>query len=283
MKEVRKKRKKNILRLQVIGLVASGIVVLAILLFLFLFRITTVTVEGNIHYTEDEIKSMVMDGFLLDNSLFLSITKRDVEYEDVPFLTSIQVQMTGRDSVRIRVNEKSVIGYVEFEEEYWYFNRDGIVVERCSTPAMTAEERIAKEESEKLRSEAEAQGLASAITAEMTAKNYVPEVRGFSFEKVVLGEQLPVEDDSIFNALYSLNQMMNKDNIPADFVLFDEEYNIYLYYGDAEVRLGQDERLEDKMTTLAAIMPQLEGMSGILHLENYSTVDTGVVFEKNNS
>ena len=59
MKEVRKKRKKNILRLQVIGLVASGIVVLAILLFLFLFRITTVTVEGNIHYTEDEINQIL--------------------------------------------------------------------------------------------------------------------------------------------------------------------------------------------------------------------------------
>lgn len=283
MKKVQRERKKKVLRWQIIGLAVSAMVMLGILLFLFLFRITTVTVEGNIHYTEDEIKAMVMEGFLSDNTLVLSISKREVEYENVPFLNSIQVQMTGRDSVRIRVNEKSVVGYVEYEDEYWYFNREGIVVECCSSPAMTAEERIAKEESEKMRSEAEAQGIASAVSAELTVKNYVPEIRGFSFEKVVLGAQLPVEDDSIFNTLYSLNQMMNKDNIPADFVLFDEAYNIYLYYGDAEVRLGQDDHLEDKMSTLASIMPQMEGMSGILHLENYSSIDTGVVFEKSNS
>ncbi len=280
MKKHVKKHKRNVLRRQVIGLVTIGIIALGILLFLFLFRITEVTVEGNIHYTEDEIKSMVMDGFWSDNSLALSLTRREMKFENKPFLSSINVQMTGRDSVRIRVNEKSVVGYVEFENEYWYFNREGIVVEQCATPAMTAEERIAKEESERLRAEAEAQGLV-AVSAELPVKNYVPEVRGFSFESVVLGEQLPVEDDSIFNSLYSLNQMMNKDNIPADFVLFDEEYNIYLYYGSAEVRLGQDDHLEEKMTALASIMPQMEGMSGTLHLENYSDIDSGVVFKKN--
>lgn len=279
MEKIRKKRKINVLRAQIIGLAVSGIVALIILLFLFLFRIREVTVEGNIHYTEDEIKSMVMDGFLSDNTIVLAFSKRDMDMEGVPFLTTISVQMTGRDSVRIRVNEKSVVGYVEFENEYWYFNREGIVVERCTTPVMTAEERIAKEENERLRTEAQAQGLA-AVSAEITVKNYVPEVRGFSFESVVLNEQLPVEDDSIFNTLYSLNQMMNKDNIPADFVLFDEEYNIFLYYGNAEVRLGQDDHLEEKMTALASIMPQMEGLSGTLHLENYSDIDSGVVFKK---
>lgn len=279
MNKRRKKRTGKGLRLQVIALVTSGIIAVGLLIFLFGFRITSVTVDGNIHYTEDEIKAMVMNGFLSENSLVMSIANREVIFDDKPFLNSVNVQMTGRNSIRIRVNEKSVVGYVEYADEYWYFNRDGIVVERCTAPAMTAEERVAKEENEKLRSEAEAQGIVS-VAAEVMTRNYVPEVRGFSFEEVVLGEQLPVGDDSIFNTLYSLNQMMNKDNIPADFVLFDEEYNIYLYYGNAEVRLGQDVQLEDKMTTLASIMPEMEGMSGTLHLENYSNVNSGVVFEK---
>lgn len=279
MKEIQDKGNKTIPRWQFVILGITVFVTVAVLGFLFGFRITKVTVEGNIHYTEEEIKDLVMDGFFADNSLALSISKHDVSIENKPFLNSIQVRMTGRDSVRIRVNEKSVVGYVECENAYWYFNRDGIVVERCDTPAMTAEERIAKEES--INSGTGDTG--TFVEAELIAKNYVPEVRGFSFETIVLGEQLPVEDDSIFNSLYSINQMMNKDNIPADFVLFDEEYNIYLYYDNAEVRLGQDDRLEEKMTTLAAIMPQMEGMSGILHLEKYSGSDAQVVFEKSTS
>lgn len=277
--EKQNRSSRNILRLQFIVLIVTGVLAGAILLFLFLFRIKDVTVEGNIHYTDEEIKEFVMDGALSDNSLILSLTKREMTFENVPFLTSVNVQMTGRDSVRIRVNEKGVVGYVECQDLYWYFNREGVVVECCTTPVMTAEERIAKEESEKLRAEAEGQGLTS-VSAELTVKNYVPEVRGFSFEEVVLGERLPVEDESIFNTLYSLNQMMNKDNIPADFVLFDEEYNVYLYYGNAEIRLGKDDHLEDKLSTLASIIPELGGLSGVLHLENYSDVDSGVVFEK---
>lgn len=275
-----KKRSINWLRIQMSILIVTGIFAVFVLLFLFLFRIKEVTVEGNIHYTKEEIMAEVMNGFLSDNSVVLSVTKHEVEYDNVPFINSINVQMTGRDSVRIRVNEKSVVGYVEYNNEYWYFNRDGTVVEQCGAPVMTAEERIAKEVQEQVRAEAEAEGI-TAVAADIIVKNYVPEVRGFSFEQVVLGEQLPVEDDSVFNTLYSMNQMMNKDNIPADFVMFDSEYNMYLYYDNVEVRLGQDDMLEEKMTTLASIMPQMEGMSGTLHLENYSNVESGVVFKKN--
>ena len=145
---------------------------------------------------------------------------------------------------------------------------------------MTADERIAKEHQEQIREQAEAEGV-TAVAADIIVKNFVPEVRGFSFDHVLLGEQLPVEDESIFNTLYSMNQMMNKDNIPADFVMFDSEYNVYLYYGDIQVCLGQDDMLEEKMATLASIMPQMEGMSGTLHLENYSNVKSGIVFKKN--
>lgn len=277
MKEIQNKRKKKIPKWQIVVLVVTTLVTAAVLLFLFGFQIKEVSVEGNIHYTEEEITDLVMDGFLADNSLALSISKRETVYEDKPFLSSIQVRMTGRNKVRIRVNEKSVVGYVEYENAYWYFNRDGVVVERCDTPAMTAEERIAKEKSINEGTDS------SAAEADTAVKNYVPEVRGFSFEKVVLGEQLKVEDASIFNSLYSINQMMNKNQVPADFVRFDETYHIYLYYGSVEVRLGQDDHLEEKMTTLASVMPEMDGLTGVLHLEKYTEGNGQVIFEKTDS
>lgn len=41
------------------------------------YTVRTVYVEGNVHYTEDEIKEIVMSGPLGDNSLYLSLKYRD--------------------------------------------------------------------------------------------------------------------------------------------------------------------------------------------------------------
>lgn len=300
-------------------LVISGILVLSILLFLFLFRVSTVTVEGNIHYTEDEVKAMVMDGMSSGNSLILSMTKKEEKIENVPFMDSISVEMTGRTSVRIVVSEKNVVGYVEYENACWYFDRDGMVVEKSGTPVLTAAERVAAErsavkpnEDESGNTQAEGgntdgvvapredsgdgnapgedavvpetaaeDGMLQAELAEAPVKNFVPSVRGLTFDRIETGRQLDIPNPNIFNTLSSLNQMINKDNIPPDYVQFDENSNIYLYYGTVEVRLGKDEKLEEKMNTLASIMPETQGLSGVLHLENYSEIENGVIFQKN--
>ena len=75
--------------------------------------------------------------------------------------------------------------------------------------------------------------------------------------------------------------MINKDNIPPDKVIYDADSNITLIYGDIEVWLGKDEHLEEKMNTLASIMQEMDGLSGILHLEEYDSSRSGVIFEKN--
>ena len=48
------------------------------------YTIETVYVEGNVHYSEDEIKAIVMDGFLGDNSLYLSLKYKDKGIEGFP-------------------------------------------------------------------------------------------------------------------------------------------------------------------------------------------------------
>lgn len=271
-KGTRKKRKENT---KLIALVTvSGILVLAILLFLFLFQINTVTVEGNIHYTDAEVKAMVMDDIFSGNSLLFSLTKRTEEIENVPFMESIRVEMTARDAIRLVVTEKNIVGYLACDNAYWYFDRDGMVVEKTAEPVLTAEERL-----EKAASENTDEGVIQG--AELPVKNFVPLVEGLSFEQITVGKELNIPNPGIFNALSSINQMINKDNIPPDKVVYDEDSNITLVYGDIEVRLGKDEQLEEKMNTLASIMPQMEGMSGVLHLEDYSTSQSGVVFEKN--
>lgn len=273
-KATREGQKTNRTMIMLVGI--SGVLTAAILLFIFLFHIKKVTVEGNIHYTEEEIKAMIMGDAFSENSILFTLKNGTQEMEDVPFLESIRVEMIARDEVRLMVTEKSIVGYLEYNGAYWYFDRNGIVVEKTEEPAMTAEERIAAEAAQNTE-----EGIV--LGEEMPVKNFVPLVEGdgFRFEKMVLNHKLDISDPGIFNALSSINQMINKDNIPPDKVIYDADSNITLIYGDIEVWLGKDEHLEEKMNTLASIMQEMDGLSGILHLEEYDSSRSGVIFEKN--
>lgn len=254
----------------------SGVLIVAVLLFIYLFHVKTITVEGNIHYTEEEIKAMVMDDIFAGNSVLFALKNGTKEIEDTPFLESIRVEMVARDEIRLVVTEKTIVGYLEYNGAYWYFDRDGIVVEKTEEPALTAEERIAAKNAQNAE-----EGVI--LSEEMPVKNFVPLVEGdgFRFEKMVLNQNLDISDPGIFNALSSINQMINKDNIPPEKVIYDADSNIILVYENIEVWLGKDEHLEEKMNTLASIMPEMEGLSGILHLEDYDSFGSGVIFEKN--
>lgn len=71
---------------------------------------------------------------------------------------------------------------------------------------------------------------------------------------------------------------MKLGDIP-DRIVFDAK-NISLYYGQVEVMLGEDYLLEEKMNRASAILPQLDGMEGILHLEDYEKGTENIIFEK---
>lgn len=268
---------------------ALGCLIIAIGIVFFAFRVNPneVVVEGNVHYTEDEIKQWVMDDFISQNTILASLLKGDDNVQDIPFIESYQVDFLERNKICITVNEKEVVGYVEENQMCYYFDRDGMIVEETEGPVMTAEERMQQEES-KLNEESGMEGedgIAPSVE-ETPVKNFVPPVRGLSYtiettqknNKTV--KHLVIDNKSVFNTMASLKQMINKDNIPPKYVTFDEEYNIYLFYESIEVRLGKDVDLENKMTTLAAILPKIEGMSGTLMLENYSDSQNGVIFQK---
>lgn len=286
--ELREKERSGNLGMT-IACTVMGCLIIAVIIVFFAFQVDSkeVVVEGNIHYTDEEIKQWVLDDFISGNTILASLFKGNKHVEDIPFIESYEVDYMERNKICITVNEKEVVGYVEENQMCYYFDRDGVIVEETEGAVMTAEERKQQEES-KQNQEAGTEGE-EGITPqveETPVKNYVPPVRGLAYTIESKGEgenqtkHLIVENTSIFNTMASLKQMINKDNIPPEYVSFDEEYNIYLYYDGIEVRLGQDIDLENKMTTLAAIMPKIEGMEGTLMLENYSSIQNGVVFQK---
>ncbi len=200
--------------------------------------VRTVYVEGNVHYTQDEIIDMVMKGRLGHNSLYLAMKYKNRGMEDIPFLDAMDVKVLAPDTIKITVYEKALAGYVKYMDTYVYFDKDGYVVESSSVPTAG-----------------------------------IPQVTGLEFDYIVLGQPLPVkkEYEEVFGTILNLTKLLNKYELSADRIYFHSNSQITLYFGDAKVALGDETaRLEDKLMCLPKILPGLEGKSGILQMETYN-------------
>ena len=265
-------------------------------------------------YTKDEIKEMVADDKWMKNTVLLTTFHSKVDMSDIPFMNSVEFTFVSYDTICIQVNEKKVVGYVEYEGQKVYFDKNGIVLEcvdeEQETPAEgepsdgTASDGTSADgslTSESLASESvssdgtasessTSDGALSADTiksARVTTTDFqptlsdVPLVTGLTFDYVTVNKQLPVEKPAVFRTMLALTRMTEKYNITPDSVEFNENSEIILHYYDTvRILLGTDTALEEKMTRVAAILPSLSGLSGELHMEDYKDGDSSFVFSK---
>lgn len=199
------------------------------------YTVRTVYVEGNVHYTEEEIKALVMSGTLGNNSLYLSQKYKNRGVENVPFVDEMHVTVLSPDTIKISVYEKALVGYVKYLETYMYFDKDGYVVESSSVRTVG-----------------------------------IPQVVGLDFDYVVLEEPLPVEDPAVFASVLDITKLINKYGLVADKVYFHRGGDITIYFGEIKVALGQESaKMEDKVLLLPEFLEKLSGRSGTLHMETY--------------
>ena len=209
------------------------------------YKVTTVHVEGSIHYTNEEIMEMVMGGKFGDNSLFLSLKYRDKGIEGLPFIEMMDVDIEAKDTIRITVYEKALAGYVRYLGRYVYFDKDGIVVE---------------------------------TSMEETAG--IPQVTGLSFDHVILHEPLPVDKPELFDEILNITQQLAKYSLTADRIYFNSAYEVTLYFGEARIALGENKDIDEKIMKLQYILPDLLGKSGTLDMRDYCEDTNRYSFEQ---
>ncbi len=209
------------------------------------YEVTTVYVDGNVHYTNEEVMDMVMGGRYGNNSLYLALKYRNKGIEGVPFVEKMDVHILSPNTIRISVYEKALAGYVEYLGRYMYFDRDGIVVE-------SSEDRTSG----------------------------IPQVTGLKFNYVVLNELLPVENDEIFKRILDITQLLNKYELMADKIFFDSSYDLTLFFGEVRVMLGSNSDIDQKIIRLKNILPELEGKKGTLQMENYTEDTKNITFQQ---
>ena len=223
---------------------AAGIFLIFVLVFFLGFRVTGVQVEGNSFYTDDQIKNMILDVPMAKNSILAGFIDTEKSTKDEAMIDSITVSRVNRNTLLLQVKEKQMIGYIEFQGQCVNFDRQGIVQ----------------------------------IITEEPLEN-VPKIEGIDVKEAVQGERLSGINTTKLNTILSVGKMLEKMEEKPDRLVFNDLNQLVLYYGTIEVRLGDDENMDEKINRLVGILPELEGMSGILHLENTTEDSESVVFD----
>ena len=242
-----KRRKQRLLKKVLIGiLVFMILIVIAIFVVINVFVVKNVKVEGNELYDEQLITDTVLNDEYSWNSLYVLLKYTFVDIENVPFIDTMEISLADPQTLKIKVYEKGMLGYLYIDTigENAYFDKDGFVVETST--------RIIED---------------------------VPKIEGISCDEVVLYEKLPIDNQKL-RELLTLTQALKREGLEPDSIHFGLEQSPVLYYGDTEVWLGSIELLTQKVARLKEILPNVKGIAGVLHTENWTEETANIIFEK---
>lgn len=207
--------------------------------------IKNVEVADAQHYTNDEIKDYVIKSPLDNNAVYLYFKYKYGKQDSIPFVEYVDVELKSRNSVKITVYEKKVVGCTEYMNKYIYFDKEGYFIEQSD---------------QKL--------------------DDIPYVTGIYFNSITLYDKMSVDSDKLFKVILSVAQLIKKNELNIDEINFDKELNVTLYSGNIEILLGKQTTYDEQMAKLAGLLKSAKGLSGTFHLENYSDSSDNIIFDK---
>ena len=77
-----------------------------------------------------------------------------------------------------------------------------------------------------------------------------------------------------------MTQSLKRAELEPDVINYSSHNDPVLYYGNVVVRLGSVENLTLKVEHLSKILPSLEDMAGVLHMESWTEESKNIIFEK---
>ena len=240
----KKETKTKTVKKLIVVLAALAVLFILGLSFAGVFRVRQVTVTGNAYYTKEEVVDLLLDEGSLQNTLLVYLRYKYQEHPEIPFIDDFEVTMDSWQSLKIRVYEKNMVGYVRYLGQDVYFDKDGIVVESS--------------------------------TQEMEG---IPQISGVTFDSLAIHQPLSVEDPTIFDTILSITKLLTKYDLDPDEIRFGAGGELFLQLGDVKVALGTGENLDEKISRLKQLEGDLKDKSGTLHMENYTDETTHISLE----
>lgn len=240
----KKETKTKTVKKLIVVLAALAVLFILGLSFAGVFRVRQVTVTGNAYYTKEEVVDLLLDEGSLQNTLLVYLRYKYQEHPEIPFIDDFEVTMDSWQSLKIRVYEKNMVGYVRYLGQDVYFDKDGIVVESSTQ---------------------ELEGI--------------PQISGVTFDSLTIHQPLSVEDPTIFDTILSITKLLTKYDLDPDEIRFGAGGELFLQLGDVKVALGTGENLDEKISRLKQLEGDLKDKSGTLHMENYTDETTHISLE----
>ncbi|MGN0435109.1 MAG: cell division protein FtsQ/DivIB [Wujia sp.] len=209
------------------------------------FKVKRIQVTGCDTVDEQVIVDSIKSRRFSNNTITMYLYNKFNPIDDIAFVDKLEIEFVSRNEVSVIVYEKLISGCVEYMNRYVFFDKDGIILESASEPI-----------------------------------EGVPCIDGLSFDSWEVGEQLPIDDVSKFQAILSITQLIEKYELSIDRIKFTNEGEIVLIYDKIEIQLGSGQYLEIQMMNLGSILEGLEGMEGTLYMKDFNSDDATASFSK---
>ena len=239
MEKRKTKRKTHRLYAFVVLLLAAAILALGILI---LFYVQEIEVEGNEYCTDQQIADTVRNDKYSINTLYIIAKYALGQGESLPCLDSIHVGLSAPWTLKVTVKEKPIVGYVKNQDNYAYFDKEGMVVSMSQTLL---------------------EGL--------------PSIEGIDMKGIKLYGHLESDDRQIFEEILETSREVVNQELTVDKIVCRED-EIFLYIGNVCINLGSQVSSE-QVAQIRPILEKLGDQSGTLHLENYSRSGDTITFD----
>ena len=209
---------------------------------LLLFHIQRIEVSGNEYLSNEEVIDWMQEDKYAINSLYIWNKYRSGKEPLHLNMEAVEVKLKKPWAIEIHVYEKKMVGFLQEDNKYIFFGRDGAV-----------------------------------LKIDHEFREDIPLIEGLTVEDAKAGERLKVENEKIFQAILEVSQMAEKNQLVPNRIMIEDD-NVYLYIGALCINVGT-ENLEHRIMQIPPIMEKIGDEKGLLHLENYQGLGDNIPYE----
>ncbi len=219
------------------------LVIVLLLVLRFNCELREFSVVGSTIYTESELWNMSQSGPLDIYAPVYAFNINRGHYPKIPFIEKIEAKLTGLSGIELTVYEKKIIGCIYAMGGYFYFDRDGLIVDYLETKL-----------------------------------DGVTLVEGAKTGSVVVGKNLKsLDNKGLFETVRNISLALEDTELKVDSVQFMYDDSVVLKVGVTDIRLGKHDDYTAAILALPDIINTLENKYYVLYMENYSDTQTTVV------
>lgn len=217
-------------------------IAIIVMTLLLVFHVQTIEIAGNKYVSSSEIAESIQSDKNTKNSLYLIGKKLAGKMQFPKAVESAKISLKAPWAVKVTVKEKKMVGYTTTDEEYVFFDEEGMVLHK----------------------------------SDMRMKG-VPHIEGVPTEGAGLYEELPAEKRLFKNIKEAMQAFKANKLKPKRIVSTGAELTVY--FGKVCVELGSGD-MELKITQIPPILEELDGKSGTLNLRYYNETSEIISFKE---